>query len=102
LGNGWGLSIISFGQEWPRYYGRLASIVTIHCSTRLSLVFCVIEAFPWSLPCIATSPLMAVMTRRSRHLFLGRLREWDSLCCSFGTGLSVWRWRWSTDAELFR
>jgi hypothetical protein len=29
------------------------------------------------------------------------LREWDSLCCSFGTGLSVWRWRWSTDVSPF-
>jgi len=45
--------------------------------------------------------IMAVVTRRSCHLFLCRIREWDSLCCSFGTGLYVWRWRWSTDVSPF-
>ena len=77
LGNDWGLS---------RLCSTMACILCLIyvCFTMMSLIFCVIN-----LPVIifsCTSPLIAVVPRWSCHLFLGRLREWDSLCCWFGTG----------------
>ena len=77
----------SLWQWWPYHFGSLAHIATFLCSTRLSLVFCVIEASQWS-SSLRSQSLVPVVTWWLHHLFLGCLRECESLCCSFRTGLS--------------
>jgi hypothetical protein len=69
----------------------------------VSLIFSVIECLPVIIFSCDSSPLIAVVPQWSRHLFLGCLREWDSLCCSFGTGLSDDpNWCFTIHLDLFR
>ncbi len=87
LGNNWGLSRILFDGQ------SLATIAGLHPLSHFSALpgccwyFGDLNVFHF-LFFYNGSPLITVVTRWSHHLLLGRLREWDSLCCSFGTGLS--------------
>jgi len=79
LGNDWGLNRLCLTM--------LCILCLIYiCFTMVSLILCVIKCLPVIIFLFDASPLIAVVPRWSRHLFLGRLREWDSLCCWFGTG----------------
>ena len=91
LGNDWGLS---------RLCSTMACILCLIyiCFTMVSLIFCVIKCLPVIIFLFDASPLIAVVPRWSRHLFLGRLREWDSLCCWFGTG----DWHLTCSSDLRR
>ncbi len=76
-------------------------IVPFNCFARDSLMFCEIKRLSLIISLVTSvlSPLIAV-TRWARHLILGHLREFHSLCCWFRTELHMVVCL-STDCEKF-
>ncbi len=87
LGNSWGLSGILCGNRDHATMAGLHQLSHFSALPGCSWYFVWLKVFHNLFLCNDSS-LIAVVTWWSCHLFLGRLREWSSICCC---------WRWSSD-----